>query len=283
MAESLISTSHAFILGVVEGLTEYLPISSTGHLIITSQLLGLRSSEGLTPSQIEAIQAFEIVIQGGAILAVTVLYHRYLLDTVLGVLGKSIKGRQLFINICCATLPVLVAGFLLKDWIARYLQFPGPVLLSLVLGGVVMLVFEKFQKQKGVPDKDVSIHDLTWKGALAIGMIQCFALWPGMSRSMVTIVGGMSIGLRRGAAAEFSFLVGLPVLLAATLYKGLKDGDVLLEHIGSSSLCIGVLTSAIAAALAIRWLVSFLNRRGLALFGWYRLVLAAAVYFLVYA
>lgn len=283
MAESLISASHAFILGVVEGLTEYLPVSSTGHLIITSQLLGLRSSEGLTPSQIEAIQAFEIVIQGGAILAVAVLYHRYLLDTVLGVLGKSIKGRQLFINICCATLPVLVVGFLLKDFIARYLQFPGPVLFSLVLGGVVMLVFEKFQKQKGIPAKEFSIHDLTWKSALAIGMIQCFALWPGMSRSMVTIVGGMYIGLRRGAAAEFSFLVGLPVLLAATLYKGLKDGDVLLAHIGPSSLLIGVLTSAIAAALAIRWLVSFLNRRGLALFGWYRLALAAAVYLLVYA
>lgn len=283
MAESLISAPNAFILGVVEGITEYLPISSTGHLIITSQLLGLRNSEGLTPSQIEAIQAFEIVIQGGAILAVAILYHRYLLETVLGVLGKSVRGRQLFINICCATLPVLVAGFLLKDVIAKYLQFPGPVLFSLVLGGVVMLVFEKFQKQKDAPLKELSIHDLSWKAALAIGLIQCFALWPGMSRSMVTIVGGMYLGLRRGAAAEFSFLVGLPVLLSATLYKGLKNGDVLLEHVGISSLFIGTLTSAVSAAIAIRWLVAFLNRRGLALFGWYRLVLAAAVYLFVYA
>jgi undecaprenyl-diphosphatase len=283
MAESLISASNAFILGIVEGITEFLPISSTGHLIITSQLLGLRSSEGLTASEIQAIQAFEIVIQGGAILAVIGLYHRYLWETVLGLLGKSIRGRQLFINICCATVPVLVAGFLLKDFIAKYLQFPGPVLFSLVLGGVVMLVFEKFQKQKDASTEELSIHDLTWKSALMIGLIQCFALWPGMSRSMVTIVGGMYLGLRRGAAAEFSFLVGLPVLLSATLYKGWKDGDVLLAHVGVSSLLIGMFTSAVAATFAIRWLVSFLNRRGLALFGWYRLFLAAAVYLIVYA
>lgn len=282
MADSLISASHAFVLGVVEGITEYLPISSTGHLILTSHLLGLRSSEGLTQSQIEAIQAFEIVIQGGAILAVVVLYHRYLVETILGVFGKSIRGRQLFVNICCATLPVLITGFLLKNVISKYLQFPGPVLFSLVLGGVAMLVFERFQKRRAAPAKEFSIHDLTWKGALSIGLIQCFALWPGMSRSMVTIVGGMFLGLRRSAAAEFSFLVGLPVLLSATLYKGLKDGEVLLAHVGVTSLVIGVLTSAVAAAIAIRWLVAFLNLRGLALFGWYRLLLAAAVYLLVY-
>jgi undecaprenyl-diphosphatase len=277
MDEPVISTLQAFILGVVEGLTEYLPVSSTGHLVIASDLMGLHAAETLSASQLEAVQAFEIVIQSGAILAVLVLYRQKVLATVLGALGRSPSGKQLLLNMACATAPVLVFGYLSKDIISRYLQFKGPVLAALVVGGIAMLLFERLRKRKtGGPE--IEIESVTWRQALFVGAFQCLALWPGTSRSMVTIIAGMLVGLRRPAAAEFSFLIGLPALLAATAYKALKDGDVLLHNVGPSSLAVGLLTSTLFAVVAIRWLVSFLNSHGLAVFGWYRLALAAVLF-----
>lgn len=277
-----ISSLQAFILGIVEGITEYLPISSTGHLVITSDLIGLRDLQHLSPAQIEAVQAFEVVIQSGAILAVLLLYRHHAYETFLGALGKSAKGRRLLVNIACATMPILVAGFLLKGVISTYLQFTGPVLIALVVGGLAMIAFEKFRGRKGAADSEpIAIEDLTWKQALMVGGLQCLALWPGTSRSMVTIMGGMMIGLKKPVAAEFSFLIGLPALLAATAYKALKNGDVLIAHVGASSLLIGLATSTIFAAFAVRWLVSFLGRSGLAPFGWYRLALAAVVFLVI--
>jgi undecaprenyl-diphosphatase len=282
MSPTVISPYQSLILGIVEGISEYLPISSTGHLVIASDVLGLRKIDMLLPAQIEAVQAFEIVIQGGAILAVLLLYRRYVFEILLGLFGKSATGRKLAVNIFCGTVPVLFFGFLLKGVISKYLQFTGPVLVSLAVGGVAMIFFERFYARRAPRETGgAEILDLTWKQAVGIGGLQCLALWPGTSRSMVTIVGGMSYGLKRSAAAEFSFLLGMPALLAATLYKLLKNGDVLLEHIGPLSLLIGFVTSTVFAVFAVRWLVGFLNRNGLTYFGWYRIVLAAVIFFVV--
>jgi undecaprenyl-diphosphatase len=283
MDQPVISSFDSFILGVVEGITEFLPVSSTGHLVVTSELLGLRTPTSHTADQIAAIQAFEIVIQAGAILAVLFLYKRPVLDMIQGLLGKSADGLKLFVNVCAATFPVLALGFLAKDFISAHLQFTGPVLIAMVVGGVLMIVFEKLLVRNDRADthSPTRLNDLSLKQAAFIGVLQCLALWPGTSRSMVTIMGGMLTGLKRPMAAEFSFLVGLPVLLLATAYKGIKQGPLLIEHIGPSALAIGLFTSMVFAFFAVKWLVSFLNRRGLAFFGWYRLAIAAVIYLVV--
>ncbi|MBC7658443.1 MAG: undecaprenyl-diphosphatase UppP [Chitinophagaceae bacterium] len=282
MEQPVISGLDSFILGIVEGITEYLPISSTGHLVVTSKILGLSEDASRTADQIAAIQAFEIVIQAGAILAVLFLYKKAIIDLIAGVFGKSEHGRKVFINICFAVFPVLIVGFLLKDAV-KNLQFTAPVLIATVVGGLAMILFERFYARRpDIMDKPhVGMHELTPKQAIFIGCCQCLALWPGTSRSMVTIMSGMFTGLKRPIAAEFSFLVGLPVLLLATAYKGMKSGRLLIDHIGPSALLIGLVTSAVFAFFAVKWLVSFLNKRGLELFGWYRLAFALVIYFVV--
>lgn len=283
MEQPVISGLDSFILGVVEGITEFLPVSSTGHLVVTSELLGLRGHVNRTADQIAAIQAYEIVIQAGAILAVLFLYKKPVLEMIQGLLGKNESGRKLFLNICLATFPVLAVGFLAKDFISEHLQFTGPVLIAMIVGGVLMIVFEKFfvKGDRAETHEATRLHDMSFKQAAFVGALQCLALFPGTSRSMVTIMGGMLSGLKRPMAAEFSFLVGLPVLLAATAYKLLKQGPLLLEHVGLSSMAIGLATSTFFAFFAVKWLVSFLNKRGLAFFGWYRLAVAVIIYFVV--
>lgn len=283
MEQPVISGLDSFILGVVEGITEFLPVSSTGHLVVTSELLGLRGHVNRTADQIAAIQAYEIVIQAGAILAVLFLYKKPVLEMIQGLLGKNESGRKLFLNICLATFPVLAVGFLTKDFISEHLQFTGPVLIAMIVGGVLMIVFEKFfvKGDRAETHEATRLHDMSFKQAAFVGALQCLALFPGTSRSMVTIMGGMLSGLKRPMAAEFSFLVGLPVLLAATAYKLLKQGPLLLEHVGLSSMAIGLATSTFFAFFAVKWLVSFLNKRGLAFFGWYRLAVAVIIYFVV--
>lgn len=283
MEQPVISGLDSFILGVVEGITEFLPVSSTGHLVVTSELLGLRGHVNRTADQIAAIQAYEIVIQAGAILAVLFLYKKPVLEMIQGLLGKNESGRKLFLNICLATFPVLAVGFLTKDFISEHLQFTGPVLIAMIVGGVLMIIFEKFfvKGDRAETHEATRLHDMSFKQAAFVGALQCLALFPGTSRSMVTIMGGMLSGLKRPMAAEFSFLVGLPVLLAATAYKLLKEGPLLLEHVGLSSMAIGLATSTFFAFFAVKWLVSFLNKRGLAFFGWYRLAVAVIIYFVV--
>ena len=283
MEQPVISGLDSFILGIVEGITEYLPVSSTGHLVVTSHLLGLSDAANRTADQLSAIQAYEIVIQAGAILAVLFLYKKAILEIIAGILGKNPNGRKLFVNILIACIPALAVGFVLKNFIKEHLQFTGPVLIAMVLGGILMIVFERFfvKGDNAQIEPPVGLHEMSYKQAAFVGAMQCLALWPGTSRSMVTIVGGMIAGLKRPMAAEFSFLVGLPILLAATAYKTMKDGPLLVQHVGASSLVIGLLTSAVCAFFAVKWLVAFLNKRGLAFFGWYRLVFALVIYFAV--
>jgi undecaprenyl-diphosphatase len=262
----MLETWQAVLLGLVEGITEYLPISSTGHLILAESLLGLGGDE--TKS---AFDAFSIVIQGGAILAVLGLYWGRVLSLARGVLGSDPAGLRLLLNLLVAFAPAVVVGLPLDKWIERHLFHPLPVLAALAVGGVFMILFDR-RLRSGTR----TIDELDWRQALAIGALQCLSLWPGTSRAMAVIVGGTLFGLRPRDAAEFSFLLGLPTLGGATAYKVLKEHQAIAQ-LGVPPVLIGIAVAAISAALAVRWLVSFLNRHGLAPFGWYRLALTAAM------
>lgn len=298
---------HAAILGLVEGITEYLPVSSTGHLIITSSLLGLDRD----PATKSAVDAFNIVIQGGAILAVVGLYWPRIVQMMRGLIGLDPAGRKLLIHLVIAFLPAAALGPLLDDQIERWLFHPGPVLAALLLGGVWMILLDLRQRRMASrsgadrtpsrngqsageagssgEDRSGTIDTMTWKQALGIGIFQCVAMWPGTSRSMMTIAGGMMTGLKPAEAAQFSFLLGLPTLGAACVYKlakNLKESSEsgtpnLFEQLGTTNVLIGMAVAMVSAGLAVKWLVSFLNRRGLGAFGWYRVVLCAVMGLLI--
>lgn len=285
---------QAVILGLVEGITEYLPISSTGHLILAKEWLGL----GDKPEMAKAVDDFIIVIQGGAILAVLGLYWQRAWQMVRGLCGKDPAGLKLVCNLFVAFLPAAIFGLLLDKWIESKLFFTGPVIAALFLGGVFMMLVEakrdgRIGGKRVLPSRagDLKeIDQLTAGDALAVGLLQCIAMWPGTSRSMMTIVGGYLVGLRPKAAAEFSFLLGLPTLGAATLYKLAKNlkhsadtGEPnMFEVIGWPVALVGIGVAAISAAVAVKWLVGFLNKHGLVPFGWYRIVLAIVLGVLIW-
>jgi undecaprenyl-diphosphatase len=264
---------HAVVLGLVEGITEYLPISSTGHLILTSSLLGLG-----TPTSRESIATFEIAIQGGAILAVLGLYRQRVAQMARGLVGRDAAGRRLLGHLSLAFLPAAVFGFLLDDVIEEHLFHAVPVLAALFLGGVWMIWLDRHRD----PERGATVETLDWQRALAIGLFQCAAMWPGTSRSMMTIAGGILLGLRARDAAEFSFLLGVPTLGAACAYKLLKNilessqagTPNLFEQLGVAPVALGFAVAALSAAVAVRWLVGFLQHHGLAPFGWYRIALS---------
>ena len=262
---------HAAILGIIEGLTEYLPVSSTGHLILASAWLGLQG---------EAVNAFEIVIQSGAILAVLGLYRAQVARILRGMLGQDAAGRRLGLNLLVSFAPAVVAGLALHRQVKTLLFSPWPVAAALALGGAAILVLDGPLRRKTAASP-MTLETLRVQDALLIGIVQCLALWPGTSRAMVTLLAGMCVGLPAPAAAEYSFLLALPMLGAATAFDALKSGRVLLHDVGAASLAIGLAVSAIVAALAVAGFVRYLSRRGLAVFGWYRIVLAGAVWWVM--
>jgi undecaprenyl-diphosphatase len=265
---------QAVILGIVEGVTEYLPVSSTGHLVLTAWLLGLADD----PAQWKAAFTFNIVIQAGAIAAVLLIYWSRVKQMLLGVVGRDRAGRTLAINIVVAFLPAAVLGPLLNDRIEQYLNGPWPVVGALFVGGWLMLAVAYSRKLSRTEHRGRDLDSITWKIALLIGFGQCIAMWPGTSRSMMTIVAGLMLGLRPRAAAEFTFLLGLVTLSAATAYKGFFDGRQMLAEIGGwMPLVLGFITATISAALAVKWFVAFLTRHGLAPFAWYRLGIASVL------
>lgn len=267
---------EAALLGLVEGITEYLPVSSTGHLILTSALLGLDTP----PETKAAVDAFNIVIQGGAVLAVLGLYWPQVRRMLAGVQGRDAGGRRLLGLLVVAFLPAGLLGPLLDDAIEARLFNPPAVVAALALWGVVMIFIGGWQKRHFAGgEEEARLEDLSWRSALFIGLMQCLAMWPGTSRSMITIVAAMVVGLRPRQAAEFSFLLALPTLGGACVYKLAKNlaspGPSMLETIGPAAMAMGLVVATVSAALAVRWLVSYLNRHGLAVFGWYRLALSA--------
>ena len=279
------------MLGLVEGITEYLPVSSTGHLILASALLGLDD-----PERKRAVDAFNIVIQGGAILAVAGLYRTHVARMLRGAVGRDAAGQRLLLCLVVAFLPAALLGPLLDEWIEAKLFHAPPVLAALALGGVWMIWLGRRGADGARPGSPAgsagsadlapaALEALPFRHALVIGLFQCVAMWPGTSRSMMTIAGGTLLGLRPREAAEFSFLLGLPTLGAACLYKlasnlrrSAADGTPdLFEQLGAANALLGLAVATLSAALAVRWLVAFLSRHGLAVFGWYRLGLCAVL------
>jgi len=272
----MLSTWHALLLGVTEGITEFLPISSTGHLILVSSLLGLDQP----PETKSAVDAFSIVIQGGAILAVAAMYGAPLRSLVLGLVGRSNPGRRLLVRLLIAFMPAAVTGLLLEEAIENALFHPVPVLLAIALGGVALIALGPWlrARREAGHESRTTIESMSMREALIIGCWQVLALWPGTSRSMCTMLGGMATGLSARQSAEFSFLLGIPTLGGACIYKLAKnltgDGPNLFEALGVAPVCAGFVAAMISAFLAIRWLIGWLNQHGMALFGWYRVGLA---------
>jgi undecaprenyl-diphosphatase len=265
---------QAILLGLVEGITEYLPVSSTGHLIITAWLLGLQDD----PAKKAAVDSFNIIIQGGAILAVVGLYRARVAAMVKGLAGGDRAGLLLFLKLVVAFLPAAVLGVLLDDWIEERLFRPVPVLMAL---GVLLLVLSPWIRTLVDREKDEKddFSMLSFNHALAIGFMQALAMWPGTSRSMVTILGGILFGLSPRRAAEFSFLLGLPTLGGACVYKLFKsarhDPAGYIETLGGPlPVAVGIVVAAVSAAFAVKWLVGYLSRGGFAAFGWWRVAVA---------
>ena len=246
---------RATLLGVVEGITEFLPISSTAHLILTSHALGLAESEFL--------KSFEIIIQLGAILSVVVLYWRRFLD--FDVLKKVVV----------AVIPTGVIGLTVYKAIKGFLMGNlSVVLLSLLIGGVALIVFERFRREED--DRDIDFTEITYRKAFLIGLFQAIAVIPGVSRSAATIVGGSLLGVSKRTIVEFSFILAVPTMLAATGLELVKSQAALSGNFGI--LGIGFVVSFITAIAAIKWLLAYVKKRDFSLFGWYRIVLALVFY-----
>jgi undecaprenyl-diphosphatase len=280
---------EAVVLGLVEGITEFLPVSSTGHLILTSWLLGLDAPE-TKPS----LDAFQIVVQGGAVLAVLLLYRERVGEMLRGLAGRSAAGRRLVGRLLLAFLPAAFLGPLFNAAFHDRLFRPGPVLAALLAGGLWMIwLGRRGPDDAGTPahPRVASLDEMPARMALMIGLFQCVALWPGTSRSMMTIAGGVLLGLRPKDAAEFSFLLGLPTLGAASVYSLAENllearetgGLTLFEALGPGEVALGLVVATLSAAAAVHWLVGFLTRHGLAAFGWYRIALAVVLGGLLFA
>jgi len=267
------------VLGLVEGVTEYLPISSTGHLLLAQKLMGI----GQTVGTHEASEAYAVCIQAGAILAVAGLYFRRLRGVIEGGLGKNPEGLRLGINMILAFLPAAIIGLTLEKWIKQNLFGGGhyglwPVVAAWFVGGLAILLIERRRKAlRQDSTTGISVSSITWKMALLIGSVQVIAMWPGVSRSLATILGGLWAGLSLVAAVEFSFLLGLITLSAATALDTLKYGHEILAHYGWQTPLLGVVVSFISAAVAIKWLVTYLQKHPLSCFGYYRIALAIGV------
>jgi undecaprenyl-diphosphatase len=271
-AHHVLSAGEAILFGLVEGFTEFLPISSTGHLLVLARVLDVGQHGG---SAEDAIKSYEIAIQAGAILAVLGLYRHRFLTMIEGATGRSEDGRKVLIGVLIAFVPAAVVGVALESKIKDLLFGVGPVLAAWVVGGVLILVLTR----TGVlaPREGWKLEQLTPKHALIIGLAQVIALWPGTSRSLVTIVAALLLGYSMAAAVEFSFLLGFLTLGAATGYQVLKDGQSMIDAFGWGTALIGLVAAFLGAAVSIRWMVGYLERHDLSIFGWYRIGIAAIV------
>ena len=279
---------QAFILGVIEGITEYLPVSSTGHLLVAQHLMGI----GTAGEQAKAAaDAFAVVIQGGAILAVLGLYWKRVLQMINGVLGKDTEGLKLAIAILAGFLPAAVIGLILSHWIKAHLFGMWPVITAWIIGGIAILATSWWRCRNPPRSGGLDLSHLTWQLAVIIGFLQCVAMCPGTSRSLMTICGGLLVGLSISAAVEYSFLLGVLTLTAATFKEAgdkVKDfgpaydtwfggTKLMIHYYGITPMLIGIVAAAVAAAIAVKWLVSYLQSHGLSVFGWYRIVLGVVI------
>lgn len=292
-----LSATDAVVLGVIEGLTEFLPVSSTGHLIIAKDLLRLTSHEPLFDafgdplwyrratsehgSQLLtmnlAADTFIVVIQFGAVLAVALVCWPQLRSIGLGLLGRDPAGLRLLVNVLIAFLPAAFVGLLVHDWIDANLFSVGTVIFAQVAGALLMFYTEGWYGRRYLQGIRPANTELTPLAAAWIGMLQCVAIFPGTSRPMMAIVGGYFAGLDPRRAAEFSFLLGFVTLGAASAFKTYKSGDAMIQVFGWPHVLLGAAVAAVVAGVSVRFLVHFLLRHGLNFFAWYRLLLAGAL------
>lgn len=259
------NTIQSIIIAIVEGLTEFLPVSSTGHMIITSSLMGIGKDE--------FTKLFEVAIQLGAILSVVVLYWKKFFD---------FSKWQFYIKLIVAVIPALVLGKLFSDKIDDLLESPTTVAVSLLVGGIILLFIDKLFKQPIIQEE----KEISYGKALIIGFWQCIAMIPGVSRSAASIIGGMQQKLTRNLAAEFSFFLAVPTMAAATGYKLLKTyqkhPEVLQNKHNLLALGIGNVVAFVVALLAIKFFIGFLQKHGFRLFGWYRIIVGITLLVLIY-
>jgi undecaprenyl-diphosphatase len=252
---------QAIIIAIIEGITEYLPVSSTGHMIFASSYFGIEKEE--------IVKLFQVSIQFGAILAVVVLYWKKFFD---------FSKLQFFIKLACAVVPALILGKLFDDKIEAVLEHPTPIAIVLIIGGIILLFVDRFFKNPTIHKEE----DITIKKAVTIGFWQCLAMMPGTSRSAASIIGGMQQGLSRQAAAEFSFFLAVPTMLAVTCYSvflktydksGLKGFELILKTEDNTKMfVIGNLVAFVVAVLAIKFFIEIIKKYGFKPWGWYRII-----------
>jgi undecaprenyl-diphosphatase len=280
-SKSQMTNGQAIILGIVEGVTEYLPVSSTGHLLLAQRIMGIDVGGGASASERErekeAADAYAICIQAGAIIAVLGLYFRRVRQMLRGRVGRDRVGLRLLIGVAAGFLPAAVLGLIFNSHIKEYLFGPWPVVAAWLVGGLAILAVSYRNRNNQTVRSGGALEDLTWKMAFIIGIAQCIAMWPGVSRSLVTIVGGVLVGLSLPAAVEYSFLLGVLTLGAATAYDSLKHGQAMLQTFEPQALAIGLVFAFISAVISVKWMVAYLNRHGLAIFGYYRVFLALII------
>ena len=266
--------AKAAIMGVVEGLTEFLPISSTGHLILAGSLLNFTG---------EKVKVFEIAIQTGAMFAVIWQYRERLLRTVTGV-AHDRQAQRFALNVLVAFIPAVVLGLAFGSIVKRHLFHPVPVAMAFIVGGLIILWVERRHRRLfGEADRAgtrrarvETVDDMTVADALKVGLVQCLALVPGTSRSGATIIGGMVFGFSRQCATEFSFYLGIPTLMGAGAYSVWKQRD-LLQASDLPMFAVGSLTAFISALVCIRWLIRYVSSHDFTLFAWYRIVFGGVV------
>lgn len=266
-----LSLFAAIVLGLVEGVTEYLPISSTGHLLVTNEILGL----GGTESADKALEAYAICIQAGAILAVFVVYLERVRQMLEGLLGRSEEGRRILAAIIVAFVPTALIAVAIFDLVREQLFGVTPIAIAWFVGGLVIIALSR----SGFFDRaGVELTEITLRQAGLIGVMQALAVWPGTSRSLVTIIAGVLVGLTLRAAVEFAFLLGLITLSAATVFAGLSDGQEMIDNFGYVTPVVGLIVAFVSAVAAVRWMVAWLNERGFEVFGWYRLAIGVLAF-----
>jgi len=255
----------AILLGIVEGLTEFIPVSSTGHLILASELMGYDASQWAT---------FNVIIQLGAILAVIVLYWRTFWTVATGLFARQAGAWRFAINLAVAFLPSAVLGLILIDNIEALLGNAMVVAVALVVGGIAILAIEKLVKPASI---EPGIAAIPSRRALGIGLIQCLSMVPGVSRSGATIMGALALGVERRTAAEFSFFLAVPTMLGATTLSIAKHHrEIAAAGIDWSLIAIGFVVSFVVAVFVIKWFVGIVSKHGFALFAWYRIVAGVA-------
>jgi undecaprenyl-diphosphatase len=261
----------AIVLGIVEGLTEYLPVSSTGHLLVTNEILGI----GQTEEAEEALETYAICIQAGAIAAVFLLFQERIRQMIDGILGRSEEGRRVILAVIVAFIPTAIIGLAIVGTVRERLFGVPPIAGAWLVGGIGILILTRSGlMQRG----GLELGQITARHAAIIGVAQAIAMWPGTSRSLITIVAAVLVGLSLRAAVEFSFLLGLATLGAATAATAVSGGGQLIELYGWVNPAVGMVVAFLAALASVKWMVDWLQQRSFDVFGYYRIVIGIAAF-----